>query len=104
MSRARQRTGSVLSWQHLSDVLHFRHVVPASQALQRVIGDSILSRHFQQQIAKQGFTVNQLDASFDRQGVFSSRGGAFSVEMAEIQVHVAPSDSTSTTACLHVCP
>ncbi|KAA6417260.1 MAG: hypothetical protein FRX49_12787 [Trebouxia sp. A1-2] len=56
-----------------------------SEALQRVIGDSILSRHFQQQIAKQGFTVNQLDASFDRQGVFSSRGGAFSVEMAEVQ-------------------
>lgn len=35
--------------------------------------------------------MNQLDASFDRQGVFSSRGGAFSVEMAEIQVHVPPS-------------
>ena len=59
--------------------------------MQRVIGDSILSRRFQQQIAKQGFTVNQLDASFDRQGVFSSHGGAFSVEMAEIQVHLAPS-------------
>ena len=56
------------------------------QALQQVVGDSILGRQLQQEIAKQGFTIRQLDASFDRQGVFSSRSGAFSVEVAEVQV------------------
>lgn len=56
------------------------------QALQQVVGDSILGRQLQQEIAKQGFAVRQLDASFDRQGVFSSGSGAFSVEIAEVQV------------------
>ena len=56
------------------------------QAMQQVVGDSILGRQLQQEIAKQGFTIRQLDASFDRQGVFSSRSGAFSVEIAEVQV------------------
>ena len=48
-----------------------------------MISNSILGRALQQQIAKEGFHVSQLDASFDHQSVFSSRNGAFFVQIAE---------------------
>lgn len=54
------------------------------QALQQVVGDSILNRQLQQQIGQEGFSVNQLDVSFNRQGVFSSDSGAFSVDISEM--------------------
>ena len=53
------------------------------QELQSTIGESILSRALPQEIMKQGYLVSQLDASFEKQGIFSSRTGAFSVELAE---------------------
>ena len=53
------------------------------QGLQSLIGESILTRTLPQEIKKQGYLVSQLDASFEKQGIFSSRNGAFSVEIAE---------------------
>jgi len=64
------------------------------------VGDSILSRQLQQEIGKQGFSVSQLDASFDKQGVFSSRSGAFSVEIAETQVRALRHPLVISSDCL----
>ena len=54
-----------------------------TQALQKAIGDSILNRQLQQQVAEEGFIVSQLDAPFERQGVFSSDHGTFLVDIAD---------------------
>ena len=65
------------------------------QALQQVVGDSILNRQLQQQIGREGFSVNQLDVSFSRQGVFSSESGAFSVDISEMTEVGKPTNETS---------
>ena len=54
------------------------------KALQKVIANTILDRQLQQHLGREGFTVTQLDASFDRQAIFSSNNGAFSVDVSEV--------------------
>lgn len=68
------------------------------KALQWVIVNTILEHRLQQHIGRQGFIVRQLDASFDRLGVYSSNNGGFSVAVSEIDQVSIPMDTTQTSA------
>ena len=54
------------------------------KALQKVIANTILDRQLQQHLGREGFSISQLDASFDRQAIYSSSSGAFSVDVSEV--------------------
>ena len=54
------------------------------KALQKVIANTILDRQLQQHLGSKGFIIKQLDASFDRQGFYSSNTGSFSVDVSEV--------------------
>lgn len=54
------------------------------KALQKVIANTILDRQLQQHLGSKGFIISQLDASFDRQGFYSSNTGTFSVDVSEV--------------------
>lgn len=54
------------------------------KALQKVIANTLLDHQLQQQLGREGFTISQLDASFDRQAIYSSSNGAFSVDVSEV--------------------
>ena len=67
------------------------------KALQKVVANTILDRQLQQHLGREGFTISQLDASFDRLAIYSSNDGAFSVDVSE--VFEVSNSSASMRAC-----